>query len=355
MVILQGISVFFHMCVIPFLVGCILVSAKEAEKKCNVAVRTAAGLMVTYALYEILTLAMQLRGKGFREVSQMYLYIVLALAFAGLLFFGYEVVCKIRGKHLKNYLLLEKPDGFMIAALVLIGIQIAAILLMATPDKDDAFYSGLSSMSLSYDYLLEYDAYNGNMVKEISARYKISALPVYQAALSLFSGLHHLVITHNLFPLFYMPLAYALYDKIGKSFLEKEGHGKARGKFMFAFALLHMIGNYYVFSPENFLVTRIWQGKALFAAIGVPFLWICGQTVFLEEKTGIGRQLKGWFLMACALLACTFMGETGLFLGVFMVACQTMAGCLVTKKWWKLIPAVLCCVPEILIVVKFLM
>ena len=60
-------------------------------------------------------------------------------------------------------------------------------------------------MSLSYDYVLQKDAYNGLMTKAISRRYVLSALPIYQATLSLLSdGLHHLVITHNLFPLFYI-------------------------------------------------------------------------------------------------------------------------------------------------------
>lgn len=342
MLLLQCGLVFLYMCVIPYLIGYFLLGRK------GVCFVTGAGVMISYALFEVLTLWFGRMNMGFRSVSKVYLVIVCLFALAGAVRFVREE--RKTGKRGWRSYMPGRPDGYMIAGLVLIAVQIGAILIMATPDKDDAFYSGLSSMSLAYDYLLEKDAYSGLMTNDISLRYMISALPVYQAMLSLCSGMHHLVITHNLFPLFYMPLAYGLFYGIGKKFLEKEGMLGAGGKFLFAFALLHMIGNYFVFSPENFLVTRIWQGKALFVAIGVPMLWESGKNALFSEKA-----TKHWILVAATLLACTFMGETGLFLGPFMLGCQTLAACLVDKKWKKILPAVLCCVPELLLFFVYLM
>lgn len=353
MIVLQGCLVFFHMCLVPYLIGRTMCSRKKTGSEEGVAYTLSAGLMVSWSLYEILALALQKIGFGFRTLSMTYLFVTLLLAL-----FGAVSVWKEDGKGFaKKLFAIGRPDGYMIAAFVLILVQIGAILIMATPDMDDAFYSGLSSISLSKDCILELDAYNGRMQNPISPRYMISALPVWQAGLSLYSGLHHLVITHNLFPLFYMPLAYGLYYCIGRRFLEREGKLGAQGKFMFFFALMHMIGNYYVFSPENFLVTRIWQGKALFAAIGIPMLWICGQEGLFaeEEKRSKTERIKTWILMTCVLLACTFMGETGLFLGPFMLGCQTLAACFLTKKWKKIFPAVLCCMPELLLFVIYLL
>lgn len=333
-----------HMCLIPYLVGCLILTGKERMERTGFSYRMVAGLMVTYAVYEILAMAFQHNGLGFRAVTKAFLVIVLLMAALGLVsWFWNRKAAALR-------LVLPK-DRYMIAAFVLIAVQIGAILLMATTDKDDAFYSGLSSMSLSYDYLLEYDAYSGQMNKVISSRYILSALPVYQASLALLSGnLHHLIITHNLFPLFYMPLAYALYYRIAKRLFEKEGIKGAEGKFMFCFALMHMVGNYYVFSPENFLVTRMWQGKALFAALGVPFLWHYGELALecscKQAEVKRAETFKYWFLVMCGLLAVTFMGETGLYLGLIMLACQTLAFCIVNKTLRGVIPAMICCVPS---------
>ena len=352
MIILQSILVFVHMCVIPYLVGRAILHKKNPTEYAGMAYTMAVGLMVTWTLYEILALGLQKMGFGFRVLSYVYLACVLVAAF-----FGAFCMWKVDGKHfIKKWFTWKRPDGYMIAALVLIAVQIGAILYMATPDMDDAFYSGLSSMSLAKDYILEFDAYGGRMTNVISKRYMLSALPIWQASLSLFTGMHHLVITHNLFPLFYMPLAYGVYYHIGKHFLEREDMHGAQGKFMLVFALMHMIGNYYVFSPENFLVTRMWQGKALFAAIGIPVLWLCGQNALFAERKNKTRQerVKMWVLEACVLLACTFMGETGLFLGPFMLGCQTLAACMLTKQYKNMVPAVLCCAPEVLLFFAYL-
>lgn len=352
MIVLQSILAFFHMCIVPYLIGRAILHTKQKAEKVGISYTMAAGLMVAWTVYEILALGLQKLGMGFRVLSWTNLAAVLVLACIG-------AVCMWRedGKGFaKKLFAWGRPDVYMIAAMVLIVIQIGAILIMATPDMDDAFYSGLSSMSIAEDYILEYDAYGGRMGSPISRRYMVSALPIWQASLSLYTGMHHLVITHNLFPLFYMPLAYGVYYRMGKRFLQREGTIGAQGKFLFFFALMHMIGNYYVFSPENFLVTRMWQGKALFAALGIPVLWLCGQSALFADakKTARTERVRIWGLVACVLLALTFMGETGLFLGPFMLACQTLAACLMTKQWKKILPAVACCIPEALLFVIYL-
>lgn len=344
MMIVQVILATIHMCVIPYLIGCLILPGREKAEAPVFALRLAGGLMVSYALYEVLALLCGHMGRGLRFLTKIFLLLTVFLAVLGL-------VSRIRNRKAGMLKLMLPRDPYMIAACILVMIQIAAILFMATPDKDDAFYSGLSSMSLSYDYLLEYDAYSGQMNEPVSARYVLSALPLYQASLSLLSaGLHHLFISHNLFPLFYMPLAYALYYCIAKRLFEKEGMEGAQGKFMLCFSLMHMIGNYYVFSPENFLVTRMWQGKALFAALGIPFLWHYGELALScscqAGEIKRAETLKYWGLVLCGLCAVTFMGETGLYLGAFMLACQTLASCIVNKTLRGVVPAVICCLPS---------
>lgn len=346
MIVLQFVLSFIHMCLIPYLIGrVVLRGGVSADYKPGIALTTAAGLMASYALYEVLIVILRLAGKGFRLLTGCYAVLTALVAILG-------VVLWIRRKEKVSDMLREikKPDRYMILAFVLIAVQIVAILFWATPDEDDAFYSGLSAMSLSYDYLLEYNAYNGMMDKAISARYMLSGLPIYQASLSLLSGrLHHLIIVHNLFPLFYMPLAYGIYYEIAKGFLKKEKVEGANGKFLFIFALLHLIGNYFIYSPENFLVTRIWQGKALFVALGVPCLWYFGEKAMREICKEKGQSLRAkaenCLLLTASLLAVTFMGETGLFLGTFMFACLTLTSCVVYKNLRAILWAAVCWLP----------
>lgn len=343
------------MCLIPYLIGQLVLKECGGDGKPGIAMKMAAGVMVSYALYEVLVIVMQLAGKGFRLVTWCY-----GIAAAVLALLGLVSGIRERKKMASPLLKIRKPDCYMIVAFVLIAVQIAAILFFATPDEDDAFYSGLSSMSLAYDYLLEYNAYAGLMTQKISTRYMLSGLPIYQASLSVLSGgLHHLVIIHNLFPLFYMPLAYAVYYEIGKGFLKKEGIEGANGKFLLCFALLHLIGNYYIYSPENFLVTRIWQGKALFVALGIPCLWYFAERAIretcLKKEAPWHREAVNWGLVMCTLLAVVFMGETGLYLGTFMIACLTLASCIQYRNLRAVLRAFLAWLPTGMLFVYLLL
>ena len=215
MIVIQVLLCFCYMCVIPYLIGCLFVDGQKDVGNVTI-LRTVAGLMISYAVYEILEVGFQLKNGSFRLLSLLFILVSVLLAFAGVLRVSYRRLGR-RAALQKKGIDFKNIDPFFVIGILLIVIQIFAILWMATPDKDDAFYSGLSSMSLSYDYVLQNDAYNGLMTKAISRRYVLSALPIYQATLSLLSdGLHHLVITHNLFPLFYMPLAYGLHHAAWK-------------------------------------------------------------------------------------------------------------------------------------------
>lgn len=325
MIIVQILLAFFWMCIVPAFTGCLFTKLFCRTKKWNLILVTATGLLVQYAMYEVLAIVFILFDKSFRLLTKLYAVGGLLLAAAG------AVALFLNRKELGSYLAgrkiprtgrEKKIDWYLLLAVVIIVIQLGAILLWATPDSDDAFYSGLSSMCLAGDYVLKYDAYNGQMKVEIIDRYAISALPPYQASLQLLCGnLHHLFITHNLFPLFYMPLAYGLFYLVGQVLAgsdRKETH-----RYLFYFALLHLFGNTFVFTPQNFLVTRIWQGKALFICVSLPMCYLLLSGLFTCKQ--MKDRILYAVLLFLTLIGTVFMGETGLFLGPLMVLAMSLA------------------------------
>ncbi|MBO6015088.1 MAG: hypothetical protein J6P60_00680 [Lachnospiraceae bacterium] len=330
MIGIQILAAFFWMCIVPFLTGSVFSKLLLRQGKWNVFFVTATGLLIQYAFYEMLALAFIYLDKSFRLMSKLYALGALLLAFAGavVLFFSRRALGSLRkdlskeaagnrGETLSQSVWKKgRPNGYLLTSFVLIAIQIVAILFWATPDADDAFYAGLSSMSIACDYVLKYSAYSGVMRAAIGRRYAISALPAYQATLQLLCGkLHHLFITHNLFPLFYMPLSYGLFYCIGGLFAQ--GEKELQYRYFFFFALLHLFGNTVVFSPQNFLVTRIWQGKALFACISLPYFYLLLDGLFGAKAWG---QRMLWVLLLLAgFVGTVCMGETGLFLAPPMI------------------------------------
>lgn len=353
MMIIQCALAFVWMCLLPFLTGAIFTKLICKKNMWNVFFLEAIGIMIHYAFYEVVALLFIKTDGSFRMLTGIYAVFSVICGLAG------AVVLFLKRKELAAYFASrkekksgKKTDFYLMISLLLIAVQIGAILFMATPDKDDAFYSGLSSMSIAGDYVLKIDAYQGNMNKPVSIRYAISALPVYQASLSLLSGnLHHLFITHNLFPLFYMPLAYGLLCCIGKIFA---GDDKEKEhSYLFFLTLLHLFGNYFVFSPQNFLVTRIWQGKALFVCLGIPFLYLLVREVYRAENRM--ETFLYWLMILAGMFGITFMGETGLYLGPLMLVALTLAHAIEKRRYLNFLWCFLAIVPQGLLVLLFLL
>ena len=80
MIALQILVVFVHMCVIPYFIGRLVVP------KSGTVLKTVAGIMVSYAVYEVIMLSMQMAGKGFRFVTYSYVTVSTVLALLGLFF-----------------------------------------------------------------------------------------------------------------------------------------------------------------------------------------------------------------------------------------------------------------------------
>ncbi|MBO4337883.1 MAG: hypothetical protein J5842_07390 [Lachnospiraceae bacterium] len=353
---------FIWMVLLPLLAGAAFLPAlKKGSERVGAATVFCIGLVIHEAYFEILTICGNPLGIGFRRVCIIFAASMILLGIFG-------ACCLVRYKDrirpIHPVSLIKDPH--FIIALLLIGFQIYAILRYAAPDPDDAFYSSLSSMSLSYDMLLDRDAYGGLMQRAVQKRYAFSALPVYQAGLSYLSGsLHHLFICHNLFPLFYIPLSYGLYAELVRMLTaggQKNGRAagqdneeaykdpvwKDGGKALLTLAVLHTVGNYYLFTQETFLMTRLWQGKGLFAAIGIPALLLFGMKA--EE-----RGLFGWIMVSLTMLAIVFMGGTGLFLAPGMLI-LIRGAVFITSDDKKheiknIIASLICCLPQALLII----
>ena len=350
MVLQYGLA-FFWMCVIPVLSGGIFITVLAKPNRFLWISAMGTGLILNYSIYQVAAMIFVLLDGSFRLLTWIYIGVSLMMSLFGAYgWYGYfKKGRKNEEKRQEAYRWYKDPYFLMGAALV--ATQILVILRMSTPDKDDAFYTGLSSMSLSYDYVLKYSAYDGLMQMPVETRYIMAALPVYQASLSLMSkGLHTLIICHNLYPLFYMPLAYGLYCMLADRWMEKK---EELGRFLLFFAFLHMFGNYYVFSPENFLITRIWQGKALFVTISLPFVWHFINRAW--EAEGKKEAMTYWFLVAAGLMAGAFMGDTGLYLNFLVVGVSALGNLVVRGKWKNCLFAAGSLLPEVLLMAVFLL
>ena len=83
-------------------------------------------------------------------------------------------------------------------------------------------------------------------------------------------------------------------------------------RYFFFFALLHLVGNTFVFSPQNFLVTRIWQGKAVVAAVLIPAVLL--QILIIQHTDTI----LSWAELAVIVCAGCLPSGMGILIGLIM-------------------------------------
>lgn len=89
MIVIQVLLCFCYMCVIPYLIGCLFVDGQKDVGNVTI-LRTVAGLMISYAVYEILEVGFQLKNGSFRLLSLLFILVSVLLAFAGVLRVSYR-------------------------------------------------------------------------------------------------------------------------------------------------------------------------------------------------------------------------------------------------------------------------
>ena len=103
-------------------------------------------------------------------------------------------------------------------------------------------------------------------------RYRLGPFPLYLAIISSIIHIHPAIVSHVVFPAIFVPLVYAIYYLIG-NYIFKENK-KSSLLFVILISVLQIWGCYSVRTSEAFFLFRIWQGKALLAAMILPLIWL---------------------------------------------------------------------------------
>jgi hypothetical protein len=100
------------------------------------------------------------------------------------------------------------------------------------------------------------------------SQYRFESWELLMATLSKVSGLGVAELAHTVLPFTLILLSYISYASLAKQFLPS----RFLPLFLIVLSLFHMFGGYSQYSQGSFLLTRIWQGKAILLHIIIPFL-----------------------------------------------------------------------------------
>lgn len=236
----------------------------------------------------------------------------------------------------------EQPAGRLVwgTAIGFIVLQILSAMVFDRPDWDDCYYLA-AVLDFQHTERLHAEEPTHREGLPVNIINVVIAWEMWQAVLSWWSGLNPMVVAHGLLPPLLIALAYVAYTRVLTAVLPRRWVPLA----LLGVAAYHVWGISSHDTPANFLLTRIWQGKAVLMHIGLPTLvWL------LHQVVGKPTDLRPWISLFTAAVAGLAMSTSAVFLEVLLL--PTLGVALVwtashPKRWLAMVPVILACVPPV--------
>lgn len=190
---------------------------------------------------------------------------------------------------------------------------------------DDSYYIAQSVITDFVDTMYQRDAYTGTPMG-LDVRHALSVLPVFVTWLGRVCGLHAATAAHAVLGPVLLAVCYGAYALVGRALFSK--NRSVVPLFVLLVQVWYVWSNVSIYTPETFLYTRTWQGKAVFANIILPLAFYL-----------LYRLLTEWKAVYMMLLM--VLSVAGIFTttaSVYLLSALygiTALYCLITQKRWK--------------------
>ena len=201
-----------------------------------------------------------------------------------------------------------------IIAAAIIFYQIIIYIFGMHLDEDDARWIAEANDALVKNRMYLHNPATGEYIGRFVGEMQkdvFSPWAMYIAVLSRNTFIRSVVIAHTIYPPILLGQVYIVYDLIGKKLFK----GKTeQGLFVMMVALINLFMGGNVYTQSVFTLTRIWQGKAVVAAVMIPlFLYLL--LLVQNEDTVIN-----WLWFGIAGCACCLFSGMGIAISVIMIA-----------------------------------
>ncbi len=328
--------------ILPLFVGSLFSVQYEKGQKSNWRRAWLYGYLLFFALFQVLAIPLTFLYQPFSLLVYLYGGGVVLLSVIGFLVRRKEILQWVRE------LPSQRMGVYGMMALALIAFQTAAVVLGMHVDADDSFFVATANTTVATNTMFQYDAYTGDPYLSFPARYVLAPYQIWIAFISRAVQMHPAAVAHTLLPAALIPLAYVVFSLIGEELLGPDK--KKNEKYLLFTAVIIMSSYYSVYTQGTFLLVRIWQGKAVLAAILLPAVfWLCIRLMIKKQER------CGWFLLVCAMLASLMTSSMGILLPVLVVAVFALKYGLIEKDFRTLGKSILVCLPNLLFAVFYLL
>ncbi|MDO4803756.1 MAG: DUF6077 domain-containing protein [Lachnospiraceae bacterium] len=180
------------------------------------------------------------------------------------------------------------------------------------------------------------DNWYGELLKDV-----VSPYSVFPAAVGYMTGMKAVTAYHSVMPIIFLAMLSCVYYELGERFFP--GRRDYKSLFVIFLWIINIFGYYSVYGQETFVMTRLWQGKSVVAAIGIPATLMLLLDVFNDPK-----DWKAYVLLALVNASMCFFSGMGILLMAIMIMCFALAYTVAKKNPRIILFLGLTCIPNIL-------
>lgn len=321
MFLIQGIITIILLLVIPLFWGrnfCDVFKIKDA----SIVTCLCLGTFVQWCVFQLISVPMILLRCSF-----VSLVVVTSIIFGLMIIFGFFLL-----KSKEKVISFTLPDNWIDRISIIVMLLVFAfgvycqISFQHIDDDDSRFVVNIVDTIRTNKLLLANPATGEDISERTSELLRDVASPwaIFQAYIAYLAGIQATIFAHTVQPVALFVLLFAVQWEISEALVGKKIFDRC--VFCIILWLLIWFGNYTGWSAEGFVVRRIWQGKAIVAGIGIPYMTLLLARYYQEES-------KVWIMsLLIANMAMCLLSNMGVLFGFVLVGVFGLVYGILKKK-----------------------
>ena len=212
-------------------------------------------------------------------------------------------------------------------------------ILYSDASVDAMYYLSVSGTAVYTDHLGWFNPTTGEAVRKFTARYIFNSFPFYNAVAASVSGLKSIVQARVIMTALSALCVVLVWYRAGCALFRKQKRMFADMFLLFAMLIIFRGSSQYL--QGTFMLKRLYEGKALIAALAVPFVLYIG----IEYWNGLGELQAGILFFLCSGMAVCFSGSSIILLAEIPAAGLPVF--LRERKFKKCLPVLIGIIPVV--------
>lgn len=314
------------------------------------------GTIIMWAVFQLITVPMILAKGSFTIVVVLWEFSILAILLLQVMwkvkkreyfYFYIKYAHKCEKKRHKDK--VEIFCYMFMWAIVL--YQCIACVVGTQYDEDDARFVVNALEAFDHDSMLLINPatgeYVGTWVGEL-AKDVASPWMFFVALIAKIINVHPTIVAHTILPGILVAMAYGVYWLISEKIYKK--NFTDRCLLVIIIAIINLFFTNSEQTQAVFLLTRIWQGKAVVAGVMIPLLCYLMMLLYDVNK---GKQL--YYLLFVTDIACCLLSGMGIFFSGVLIGGIGIYITIVKKDVSMLLRLAICCIPTVVFGIIYIM